>query len=200
VRLKFETEGWRARRDFAGKDNRWRTGDRRVRAGSRHRCADRAHRSPRHEGRYGRLQREIGRQREPAMQAVLCAAGSGWQQDHWPKYRNWRSPSKPVSIQLHNCNGAQISINLQPTGNVISASNSTFALTSGGATGVAIQMLNASGTAPLPLNQVVSMGTAGSPTALADFTVGMMARYSQIATTVTPGAANGTLQFVMSYQ
>jgi major type 1 subunit fimbrin (pilin) len=110
------------------------------------------------------------------------------------------SPSKPVSVLLHNCNGAQISINLQPTSNVVSATNGTFALTSGGATGVAIQMLNAAGTAPFPLNQAVAMGAAGPPTAVADFTVGMMARYVQTAVAVTPGAANGALQFVMSYQ
>ncbi len=111
------------------------------------------------------------------------------------------SPQQDVKVRLRQCNGAQISISLEPTTPVVGLPEAgTFALNPGGATGVGIQMLYADGTTLFPLNQFVSVGTAGSPGAPADFTVEMKARYIQTAASVTPGVANGALQFTMDYQ
>lgn len=125
-----------------------------------------------------------------------------------------------VPIQLNNCpafygqsqivvGGAvlpvtpnTISFQVNPTTSVVNASQGVMALTSAGsgttATGMGIQMLNASGV-PIQYGTVTPSGLALSQVDGASYTINLQARYYQTAATTTAGQANGSATVTLIY-
>ncbi len=94
-----------------------------------------------------------------------------------------------------------ISFQVNPTTSVVNASQGVMALTStgsGAATGVGIQMLNASG-APIQYGTATPSGLALSQVDGASYTINLQARYYQTAATTTAGQANGSATVTLIY-
>ncbi|MDY4309722.1 fimbrial protein [Pseudomonas putida] len=78
----------------------------------------------------------------------------------------------------------------------IDVDKGVFSLSSGsGATGIGIQVLHADGR-PFRLEEEVAV----MPLSPGDLTLNFQARYYQTAPTVTPGEANGALNFTVTYR
>jgi type 1 fimbria pilin len=125
-----------------------------------------------------------------------------------------------VPIQLNNCpafygqsqvviNGGAalpvtantLSFQVNPTTSVVNASQGVMALTStgsGAATGMGIQMLNASN-APIQYGTATPSGLALSKVDGASYTINLQARYYQTAATTTAGQANGSATVTLIY-
>lgn len=112
-------------------------------------------------------------------------------QGTWPGDANTRSFTVPL-----NCN-AGTRVNVQIDGSAQNASQGVLNLTggSGSASGVGIQLLyNGS---PLPLATPILTGTASSEGA---YSIPLQARYYQTSSNITPGAANASATFTLTYQ
>lgn len=128
------------------------------------------------------------------------------------------SPAVDASFQLLNCpaffgrtsvgvfNGTitsgllganTISFRIDPTTSVVDAANGVFALKSGGATGIGIQLLNGSG-APAVLQTPLPSGLTLQPTSTS-YTVPLSARYYQTGAVTTPGAADSSVTVTLTY-
>lgn len=92
----------------------------------------------------------------------------------------------------------RIRYRVDPLTPVINASQSVVALDSGsGATGIGLQLLNASGSGPLPLSAFQSFGgNAGAGT----YSIPLRARYYQTGAMVGGGRANASMAFTLSYE
>jgi type 1 fimbria pilin len=132
---------------------------------------------------------------------------------------NVTSPAANASFELLNCpaffgrtsvysnNGSTsnlsplganaISFRIDPTTSVVNAANGVFALRSGGATGIGIQLVNGSN-APVPLQTVLPSDLALRSTN-ADYTVPLFARYYQTGAVTTAGTANSSVTITLSY-
>ncbi|WP_349973419.1 fimbrial protein [Pseudomonas caspiana] len=102
------------------------------------------------------------------------------------------------NIQLNNCPGGLggISYRLDPVNTAFNAGQGILALDAGGATGVGIQITNASNGA-IGLGEVHGFRTA--PPA-GNYSIPLRAAYYKTANTVTGGPANASLQFTITYQ
>ncbi|QRN52842.1 fimbrial protein [Dyella caseinilytica] len=127
----------------------------------------------------------------------------------------------PVNIRLNNCPAffgstyttfnadtsrtttgtlAQNSIgySVNPTNGVANATNGVMNLSSGGATGIGIQLANSSGT-PVQFNTATPSGLTLNQTSSANYTISLQARYYQTGASITAGAANATATVTLSY-
>lgn len=125
----------------------------------------------------------------------------------------------PVNIQLNNCpaffgywsstntdglilstsmgtNSIQYSIS--PSNGVANATNGVMNLSSGGATGMGIQLTNTSN-APVQFNKAAPSGLTLNQTSSANYTINLQARYYQTGTSITAGAANATATVTLTY-
>lgn len=102
-----------------------------------------------------------------------------------------------------NCTTSGMPVSISITGGVAAATiaqtlNGIMGLTSGGATGVGIQILDSTRSSPFPLgeiNNVISSSISGVQN------VKLYARYVQIPNkTITSGQANATATFTVTYQ
>ncbi|MER2046536.1 MAG: fimbrial protein [Pantoea agglomerans] len=112
-------------------------------------------------------------------------------QGTWPGDANTRNFTIPL-----NCN-AGTRVNVQIDGSAQNASQGVLNLTggSGSASGVGIQLLfNGS---PLPLATPILTGTASSEGA---YSIPLQARYYQTGSNITPGTANASATFTLTYQ
>ena len=91
-----------------------------------------------------------------------------------------------------------ISYQLDPTTSVVNQSQGIFALRSGGATGMGIQILNSAGV-PVALSSRLSSGLSLTQTDGMNYTISLLARYYQTQATITPGAANSSLTVTLTY-
>ncbi|GGA09183.1 hypothetical protein GCM10011408_33290 [Dyella caseinilytica] len=71
-------------------------------------------------------------------------------------------------------------------------------LSSGGATGIGIQLANSSGT-PVQFNTATPSGLTLNQTSSANYTISLQARYYQTGASITAGAANATATVTLSY-
>ncbi|MEN4582594.1 fimbrial protein [Pantoea agglomerans] len=112
-------------------------------------------------------------------------------QGTWPGDGNTRGFTIPL-----NCN-AGTRVNLQIDGSAQNASQGVLNLTggTGSASGVGVQLLY--NNAPLPLSTSLNTGVASSEGA---FSIPLQARYYQTSSNVTPGTANASATFTMTYQ
>lgn len=112
-------------------------------------------------------------------------------QGTWPGDSNTRSFTIPL-----NCD-AGTRVNLQIDGSAQNASQGVLNLTggTGSASGVGIQLLYHN--APLPLSTSLNTGVAFSEGV---FNIPLKARYYQTGSNVTPGAANASATFTLTYQ
>lgn len=101
---------------------------------------------------------------------------------------------KDINISL-NCPIDTV-VAIKFDGNVLDASKGLFNITSetNSSTGVAIQLLYNS--LPIQLASPLSVGTAVTE---GTFTIPLQARYYQSGATVTPGSANGSVTFTLTY-
>lgn len=108
----------------------------------------------------------------------------------WPGDSNTRS----FSILL-NCN-AGIKVNIQIDGNAKDAAQGVLNLDSGNdsASGVGVQLLHDN--APMPLATPINTGTATSDGV---YSIPLQARYYQIGSNITPGNANASATFTLTY-
>ncbi|WP_241627649.1 fimbrial protein, partial [Rosenbergiella epipactidis] len=109
----------------------------------------------------------------------------------WPGDAN----TKKFSIPLDCSAGTKVA--LQMDGNVQNATQGVIKLNSGSgsATGVGIQLLY--NNAPLQLSTPIDAGSTSSD---GEYDIPLQARYYQIASNITPGTANGTATFTLTYQ
>ena len=112
-------------------------------------------------------------------------------QGTWPEDSNTRSFTIPLS-----CN-AGTRVNLQIDGSAQNALQGVLNLTggTGSASGVGVQLLY--NNAPLPLSTPLNAGVASSEGA---FSIPLQARYYQTGSNITPGTANASATFTMTYQ
>ncbi|MFI0488505.1 MAG: fimbrial protein [Yersinia sp. (in: enterobacteria)] len=106
------------------------------------------------------------------------------------------SKSIPFNIDLIDCSPTT---NVKVTFSDTSGSPSpgipgVLALTSGGATGVGVQLLDATNN-PIPLGAEFGVGQTVGTT----FSIPLKARYYQTAAKITTGPANSTANFTMTY-
>jgi type 1 fimbria pilin len=99
------------------------------------------------------------------------------------------------STQLAN---NTLSYRIDPTTAAVDASNGLFALQAGGATGMAIQLLDGA-LQPVALNTVRDSGLTLRDVQGASYTVPLRARYYQTAATPTPGIADGAVTVTLQY-
>jgi type 1 fimbria pilin len=112
--------------------------------------------------------------------------------------------SVPFQIRLNDCEsdasgGAQAYVRLDGANGSapIDADKGVFSLSSGsGATGIGIQILQADGITPFQLEEDVAV----KPLSPGDIALDFQARYYQTAPIVTPGEANGALNFTITYR
>ncbi|WP_158621215.1 fimbrial protein [Dyella dinghuensis] len=125
----------------------------------------------------------------------------------------------PVNIQLNNCpaffgywsstntDGAtstaliganSIQYSISPSNGVANATNGVMNLSSGGATGMGIQLTNTSN-APVQFNKATPSGLTLNQTSSANYTINLQARYYQTGTSITAGAANATATVTLTY-
>ncbi|MGL4486610.1 MAG: fimbrial protein [Yersinia sp. (in: enterobacteria)] len=106
------------------------------------------------------------------------------------------SQSIPFNIDLIDCSAnSNVKVTFSDTsGSPSPGIPGVLALTSGGATGVGIQLLNATDT-PIPLDIPFDVGQTVGTT----FSIPLKARYYQTGTTMTTGPANSTANFTMTY-
>lgn len=109
----------------------------------------------------------------------------------WPGDANTRNFTIPL-----NCN-AGTRVNVRIDGSAQNASQGVLNLTAGtgSASGVGIQLLY--NRAPLPLASPINTGTAFSEGA---YNIPLQARYYQTSSNITPGAANASATFTLTYQ
>lgn len=109
----------------------------------------------------------------------------------WPEDTDTRN----FNISL-NCS-AGTSVNFQIEGNAQNASQGILSLNGGAesASGVGIQLLH--NNSPLPLSTMINTGTAGTE---GEYSIPLQARYYQTQSTVTPGIANSSATFTLTYQ
>lgn len=95
-----------------------------------------------------------------------------------------------------NCN-AGTRINVKIDGNAQNAANGVLNLTSGSntATGVGVQLLY--NNAPVQLGAIIVAGTSASA---GSYNIPLKARYYQTTSTITPGTANSSATFTLTYQ
>lgn len=111
-------------------------------------------------------------------------------------YRNDvnREPSTPQDLFRRNA----INFKIDPTGDVLDFDNGVIALSTGGATGMGVQILDGNGNPMkfgqmLPSNLVLNMTSSGS------YTLKLGARYYQVNPTTTPGPANASVTMTLEY-
>jgi type 1 fimbria pilin len=106
------------------------------------------------------------------------------------------SQSIPFNIDLIGCSAnSNVKVTLSDTSSGLSPNKpGVLALIPGGATGVGIQLLNATNT-PIPLNTPFDVGQTVNDT----FSFQLKARYYQTEATMTTGPANSTANFTMTY-
>ena len=110
----------------------------------------------------------------------------------------------PFQIRLNDCEsdasgGTQAYVRLDGANGStpIDVDKGVFSLSSGsGATGIGIQVLQADGITPFRLEDDVAV----APLSPGDLALDFQARYYQTAPTVTPGEANGALNFTITYR
>jgi major type 1 subunit fimbrin (pilin) len=106
---------------------------------------------------------------------------------------------KSFAIELRDCPAGIQSIDytLDPTTPIISLDQGVVALEAGGATGVGVQLMDATGS-PVPLQQPVRFSgyIPGSPSV----DIPLQAAYYQTADTITAGQANTAVRFTITYQ
>lgn len=128
------------------------------------------------------------------------------------------SPAADASFRLLNCpaffgrasiysnNGSvsntplaanTISFRIDPTTSVVNAANGVFALRSGGATGIGIQLVDGSN-APVALQTTLPSGLALQPSST-NYTVPLFARYYRTGEVTTAGAANSSVTITLTY-
>ncbi|WP_027923333.1 fimbrial protein [Pseudomonas sp. URMO17WK12:I12] len=106
------------------------------------------------------------------------------------------SPAEHFSIPLQ-CNGeVAIDMTVSSSG-AADASKGLLRVDSGGASGVAIQLLQADGVTIMPLGEEVRIIPQAT---LGQNTINMAARYYQNASKVVVGKAKGTAQFTLKYR
>lgn len=91
-----------------------------------------------------------------------------------------------------------ISMQFDPTTSSVNPGQGVFALRSGGATGIGIQLLNAAGS-PMPLGSRQPSGLVLTQTNGASYTISLQARYYQTSATTTAGQANSSLTVTLTY-
>ncbi len=103
--------------------------------------------------------------------------------------------TRTLTIPL-NCN-AGTRVNVQIDGSVQDAANGVLNLTggTGSATGVGIQLLY--NNVPLTLQKPINTGSADTA---GTFSIPLQARYYQTGSDITPGTANATATFTITYQ
>lgn len=101
------------------------------------------------------------------------------------------------TIDLNNCPAglAGISYRLDPVGTAINNTSGILALNSGGASGIGVQITRQNGNL-LALGSVINF--LRNP-ATGNYSIPLRARYYQTQAQVTPGRANSSLQFTISY-
>ncbi|TCW81157.1 hypothetical protein C5O80_23620 [Burkholderia sp. SRS-46] len=110
------------------------------------------------------------------------------------------SPSKGFAIGVSCDTGVAgaFEVDLLLEGTAIDASNGVLALSSKStAGGVGIQLLKGDGT---PVELGTPWKVSDSPSASANFTVPLSARYYQTGAKATPGSANGSATFTVTYK
>lgn len=88
-------------------------------------------------------------------------------------------------------------VNLQIDGNVQNAVDGVLNLSggAGSASGVGIQLLH--NNKPLPLSTIINIGTASNT---GNYNIPLKARYYQTSNVITPGVANSSATFTLTYQ
>ncbi|PMQ06095.1 Type-1 fimbrial protein, A chain [Dyella sp. AD56] len=112
------------------------------------------------------------------------------------------SGAKPVNISLNSCPAGlnSITYRVDPVTTVVNATQSVVALdASSSATGVGVQLLDSSGTQPVPLQTWITF-TGYNAAMGGDYTIPLQARYYETAAAVSPGVANTAMTFTMQYQ
>lgn len=109
----------------------------------------------------------------------------------WPGDANTRNFSIPL-----DCNAGTL-VNLQIDGNAQNAAQGVLNLneSSGSASGVGIQLLR--NNSPLPLSTTINTGMTTSEGANS---IPLQARYYQTGSNITPGTANASATFTLTYQ
>lgn len=105
------------------------------------------------------------------------------------------------NINLNSCPAGMNSIQyrIDPVTTVVNSAQSVVALNGGStAAGVAVQLLNSAGTAAFPLSSY-QIFSGYSKTTGGSYTIPLKARYYRTGT-ITPGTANTSMTFTMSYQ
>ncbi|SCC67455.1 fimbrial protein [Kosakonia oryziphila] len=109
----------------------------------------------------------------------------------WPGDASTRSFTIPL-----NCNaGTRVSLRIDGSAQNATRGVLNLAGGAGSASGVGIQLLY--NNAPLPLQTVISTGSAASAGA---YNVPLQARYYQTGSDITPGVANASATFTLVYQ
>ena len=106
------------------------------------------------------------------------------------------------NVKLNNCPAGmnQIQYRIEPATTVVSSTLSTVALdSSSSASGVAVQLLNAAGTAAAPLSTTTFQTFSGyNASTGGSYTIPFQARYYRTGN-ITPGTANTSMTFTMQY-
>jgi type 1 fimbria pilin len=85
-----------------------------------------------------------------------------------------------------------------PNNGVADATNGVMNLSSGGATGIGIQLTDTS-SKPVQFNTATPSGLTLNETNSANYTINLQARYYQTGTSITAGAANATATVTLTY-
>lgn len=105
------------------------------------------------------------------------------------------------NVSLNSCPAGMNSVQyrIDPVTTVVNSAQSVVALNSGStAAGVGVQLLNSAGTAAFPLSSY-QIFSGYSKTTGGSYTIPLKARYYRTGT-ITPGTANTSMTFTMSYQ
>lgn len=106
------------------------------------------------------------------------------------------SPTKELSIPLQCDSGVAIDMVVDSSG-ALDAGEGLLNISSNGAAGVAIQLLNGDGITPFPLGEEVRVL---AQTVEGRNDIGLAARYYQVSDNVVAGKAVGTAQFTLKYR
>jgi major type 1 subunit fimbrin (pilin) len=104
-------------------------------------------------------------------------------------------------ISLNSCPQGinTVQYHIDAVTSVVNTSQSVVALNSSStASGMGVQLLNSTGSAPVALGSTLKLSNYS--TSGGNYTIPLMARYYQTASTVSPGTANTSMTFTMIYQ
>ncbi|HEX7816127.1 fimbrial protein [Dyella sp.] len=103
------------------------------------------------------------------------------------------------SISQGELGANSVSFRIDPTSKIVDAARGVFALKSGGATGIGLQLLDGSAN-PISFGAFRPSGLSLQQTEGTNYRIPLQARYYQTDTEITPGQADGSVTITLSYQ